>query len=116
MNKILMSILHFRAWCNLMSERRHKRGSEGDFELEAEETGFALEPAKIEVGSGYALAVSYDENDNPIIDIKTYGQVDLAKVRREIEETFPNAQIRRLNQTQSVMVAKKQKKKRGKRK
>jgi hypothetical protein len=92
-----------------MSERRHKRGSEEVTEIDIEDNNFVLEPAQVEVGSGYAIAVSYDENENPIVDVKTYGQVDLAQVRREIERKFPNAQIRQLNQTRSVIVVKKKK-------
>jgi hypothetical protein len=111
MNKPLIPILRFSARCNQMSERKHKRGSEDALETETEETSFVLEPAQVEVGSGYALAVSYDENENPIVDVKTYGQVDLAQVRREIEQIFPNAQIRQLNRTRSVVVAKKNKRK-----
>jgi hypothetical protein len=92
-----------------MSERKHKRGSEDVLGMEVEETCFVLEPTQVEVGSGYALAISYDENENPIVDVKTYGQVDLTQVRREIEQIFPNAQIRQLNRKQSVVVAKRTK-------
>jgi hypothetical protein len=99
-----------------MTERKHKRASEDVVEIDAEETGFILEPAQVEVGSGYAIAVSYDENENPVVDIKTYGQVNLAQVRREIERTFPNAQIRQLNQARSVTVVKTGKAKRGRKK
>ena len=89
-----------------MAERKHKRGSEDIVEVDAEEASFVLEPAQVEVGSGYALAVSYDENENPVVDIKTYGQVNLAKVRREVERIFPNAQIRQLNRARSYTVVK----------
>jgi hypothetical protein len=116
MNKPLIPILPFPARCSQMSERKHKRVSEDALEMEVEEASFVLEPAQVEVGSGYALAVSYDENENPIVDVKTYGQVDLARVRREIEQVFPNAQIRQLNRTQSVVVAKRNKRKRSTRK
>jgi hypothetical protein len=94
-----------------MAERKHKRESEGLIELDSEESGFVLEPTQVEVGSGYTVSVSYDENEKPIIDVKTYGEVDIAKLRREIERVFPNAQIRRLKQTQSVAIVKKRKRK-----
>lgn len=78
-----------------------------------EEVGFVLEPAQIEVGSGYTVSVSYDEDEKPVLDVKTYGKVDIIKLRREIERIFPDARIRNLTQTPSVIIAKKQKKKRN---
>jgi hypothetical protein len=93
-----------------MAERKHKRGSEGVAELD-EDACAVLEPAQIELGSAYTLAVSYDENERPVVDIKTYGQVDLARLRREIQGIFPNAQIRQKTQPQTVTVAKKNKRK-----
>jgi len=97
-----------------LSERKHKRESEGFIELDSEELGFVLEPTQVEVGSGYTVSVSYDENEKPIIDVKTYGEVDVAKLRREIERAFPNAQIRQLAQTKTVTIVKKRRRKLGK--
>lgn len=94
-----------------MVERKHKRVT-GNIEMD-EETGFVLEPTQLEIGSGYTLSVDHDENEKPIISIKTYGQVDIPKLRREIEKMFPNARIDQLNQSQSITVIKKR---RGKRK
>ena len=96
-----------------MPERKHKREPESLIELDTKELGFILEPTEVEVGSGYTISVSYDENEKPIIDVKTYGEVDTAKIRREIERVFPNAQIRQLNQTRSVTIVKKRKHKRS---
>jgi hypothetical protein len=96
-----------------MAERKHKRDSENLVEVDSEELGFVLEPTQIEVGSGYTVAVSYDENEKQIVDVKTYGEVDIAKLRREIERIFPNAKIRQLNKTQSVTIVKRRKKKRN---
>jgi hypothetical protein len=93
-----------------MAERKHKRETE-DIETD-EGTGFVLEPTQLEIGSGYTLSVNYDENEKPIINIKTYGQVDISKLRREIEKIFPNAQINQLNQSHSITVIKKRKGKR----
>lgn len=96
-----------------MAERKHKRESEGLVEMGSEESSFILEPTQVEVGSGYTVSVKYDENEKPIIDVKTYGEVDITKLRREIERAFPNAQIRRVKQTQSVTIVKKRKRKRN---
>ena len=98
-----------------MAEKKHKRESESLIELDPEELGFVLEPTQVEVGSGYTVSVSYDENEKPIIDVKTYGEVDIAKLRKEIERIFPNAQIRQLGQTpRTVTIAKKDHKKKRK--
>ena len=94
-----------------MAEKKHKRESNGFIELDSEELGFVLEPTQVEVGSGYTVSISYDENEKPIIDVKTYGEVNIAKLRKEIERIFPNAQIRQLDPTQSVTIVKKRKRK-----
>ena len=94
-----------------MPERKHKREPESIAELDSQELSFVLEPTKIEVGSGYTISVSYDEDEKPVVDVKTYGEVDFIKLRREIERAFPNAQIRRLNQTRSVIIVKRRKRK-----
>ncbi len=94
-----------------MPERKHRREPENIIELDREELGFVLEPAQVEVGSGYAISVSYDEDENPIIDVKTYGKVDVAKLRKEIKRVYPNAQIRRLSQTPSVTIVRKRRSK-----
>jgi len=94
-----------------MAEKKHKRESESFIEIDTEESGFILEPTQVEIGSGYTVSVNYDENEKPVIDVKTYGEVDIPKLRKEIEHIFPNARIRQLNQTQSVTIAKKRKRK-----
>jgi hypothetical protein len=91
-------------------DRKQKREPELPNELEIEETGFILEPAQLELGSGYTLCVNYDENDKPVINIKTYGQVDMTRLRKEILHAFPNAQIRQMNQSQTTTIVKKRRK------
>ena len=95
-----------------MAERKQKREPEEISELD-DDSSISLEPAQIELGSGYTLAVRYDEKERPLVDVKTYGHIDLARLRREIEGAFPNAQIRRTKQSQTVTVAKKNNKKPG---
>jgi hypothetical protein len=92
-----------------MSERKNKR-DEPTMEMDTEETSFTMEPAKIEIGSGYALSVHYDEHEKPIIDVKTYGKVDLTRLQKEIERSFPNAKIRQLANKPSVTIVKRNKK------
>lgn len=94
-----------------MSQRKTKR-EDISSEFDLEEAGFAVKPAKVEIGSGYAVALGYDENDEAIVDVKTYGVVDLAKLRKELETLFPHARIRHSAQKSSVAVVKKAKRKR----
>jgi hypothetical protein len=93
-----------------VAERKHKRGSEGIAELD-EDAGILVEPTQVELGSGYTLAVRYDENERPVVDIKTYGYVDMEQLRREIQGAFPNARIHQNEQPQRVILAKKNRKK-----
>ncbi|MEM3442912.1 MAG: hypothetical protein QXM86_03550 [Candidatus Bathyarchaeia archaeon] len=93
-----------------MAEKKTKRETQDIIEIDQEEPGFVLEPAQIEVGSGYTVSINY-ENDKPVINIKTYGEVDMAKLQKEIKKAFPEATIRQLTQTGSVTVVKKRNKK-----
>ncbi|MEM3703113.1 MAG: hypothetical protein QXX79_01620 [Candidatus Bathyarchaeia archaeon] len=91
-----------------MSEKRHKREHISAAKLNLpKDFGFILEPAKIEIGSGYAISLSYDEDGNPIVDVKTYGKVDSAKIKKDIERLYPNAQIRQLSQESTVTIVRK---------
>jgi hypothetical protein len=99
-----------------MSERKHKHEPENVNEVCNEELGFVLEPTPIEVGSGYALLISYDENEKPIVDVKTYGEVNISRLRKEIEKIYPDAQIRHLGQKSSVIIVKREKRKPGSKK
>jgi hypothetical protein len=95
-----------------MPERKHKREPRSFIELDSEEPGFVLEPTQIEVGSGYTISMSHDENEKQIVDVKTYGEVDIPKLRREIERAFPNARIRQLDQARPVTIVKRRRRKR----
>lgn len=90
-------------------DQKTKREPESPAEID-EEDCFELEPSHVEIGSGYTLQVSQDQYEHPVVDVKTYGKVDVQKLRREIEKAFPNAHIRRMNQTPTVTVAKTNKK------
>ncbi|MEM3726432.1 MAG: hypothetical protein QXK98_06180 [Candidatus Bathyarchaeia archaeon] len=96
-----------------MTERKQKHEAEAYIKVGEEEIGFELEPTQVEVGSGYTVSISYEE-DTPVVDVKTYGEVDIAKLRKEIQKIFPDAKIRHFNQTNTVTVVKKRKKKHAK--
>lgn len=91
-----------------MAERRQKHETKTSAKF-VEELGFELEPAQVEVGSGYTVSISYEE-DTSVVDVKTYGEVNMAKLRKEIQKIFPDAKIRHLNQTDSVKIVKQRKK------
>jgi hypothetical protein len=93
-----------------MSERKNKRISETENEDSEEET-FVVKPTHVEVGAGYTVAVSHDEHERKVIDVKTYGQVDMSLLRKEIQRVFPDADIRRFNQADSVTVVRSTRKK-----
>ncbi|MBS7646354.1 MAG: hypothetical protein QXK47_04920 [Candidatus Bathyarchaeia archaeon] len=95
-----------------MPERKQKRENPSYAEVSlTDDCGFILEPAKVEIGAGYSISLIYDEEGNPIIDVKTYGKVDSAKVRRDIERLYPNAQIRRIDEESTVTIIRKSKRK-----
>jgi len=98
-----------------MSVRKNKRVSETENEDSEEET-FLVEPTHVEVGAGYTVAVSHDEHEREVIDVKTYGQVDMSILRKEIQRVFPEAEIRRFNQADSVTVIRASRKKNKNRK
>lgn len=97
----------------VMSEKKQKQEPSSPVGLSpAEDWVFVLEPAKIEIGSGYTISLNQDEDGNPIINVKTYGDVDLAKIKRHIECLYPNAQIRHVNEEPTVTIVKKSPRKR----
>ncbi len=79
-----------------MNNGKHKRASGNISELHPGSTSLLLTPAQIEVGSGYTVAISYSEDETQIVDVKTYGEIDVEKLRKQIQGVFPNAKIRRL--------------------
>lgn len=90
-------------------EPKSKRG-ESSIEIGDEETGFVLEPTQVELGSGYAISVRYDETDKPIVDVKTYGDVDIRRMLKNIGRVYPHARIHHLNPRSSVTIARKKRK------
>jgi len=71
-----------------------------------EDISFILEPAQVEIGSGYTISVNYDEKEKQVIDVKIYGEVNEAKMKKEIRKAFPNATIRNINNSSSVSIVK----------
>lgn len=95
-----------------MSERKSKRASGTENVEYCEVQPFLIEPTCVEVGAGYTVAVSHDEQEREVVNVKTYGQVDMSLLRKEIQRVFPDAEIRRFNQADSVTVVRSGRKKR----
>ena len=74
-------------------------------ETTTEDQGFLLETAKVELGTGYTVSIDYDREENQIVSVKTYGTVDIAKIKHELQKAFPEAQIRQ--EPRTVTIAKK---------
>jgi len=72
--------------------------------LSATDEKLELKPSEVEVGSGYTVRINRDENDTPVLDIKTYGEVDTNRLRKELQRAFPEIQIRRINPTTTSTV------------
>jgi len=78
-----------------MSERKRKRrffdfSDLFDFDFDEERL---FEQESLEGGSGYSISVTYDERGKPVVKVKTYGNVDVAKLRSDIERQYPGAKI-----------------------
>ncbi|RLG60739.1 hypothetical protein DRN86_01765 [Candidatus Geothermarchaeota archaeon] len=43
--------------------------------------------------SGYSISVTYDETGRPVVKVETYGDVDKASLKKEIERKYPGAKI-----------------------
>jgi hypothetical protein len=96
-----------------MSRRRRKKGFFDfsdlfDFGFDEEEL-FEHEP--IEGGSGCSISVTYDEKGTPMVKVKTYGKVDAAELRKEIERQYPGAKIEGLEEKPLIRIVDEKKEK-----
>jgi len=55
-------------------------------------------------GSGYSISVTYDEKGKPVVQVKTYGDVDTAELRRDIEKRYPGARIEGLEKKPLIRI------------
>ena len=84
-----------------MPERRRKRKFFDIFGFGEEEFPFG-QPA--EGGSGYSVSVSYDERGKPVVRVETYGDVDVAELRKDIEQRYPGARIEGLKKQPLIRI------------
>lgn len=76
----------------MMPEKKRRRDI-WDIDFDEEEEEFPLEREPIGVGSGYSMSITYDAEGKPTVHVKTYGNVNKAQLRKEIEQRYPEARI-----------------------
>ncbi len=66
-----------------------------NFQVE-EDVSFVIEaePEPLEMGSACSFSLDYDNRGIPLIRVKTYGDVDLTKLREMILKRYPEAKLK----------------------
>lgn len=85
-----------------MPKRRRKKSFFDLFDLGEEDFLFGRE--SMEAGSGYSMSVTYHETGKPVVRVETHGDVDVAKLRRDIEERYPGARIEGLEKKPLIRI------------
>jgi hypothetical protein len=86
-----------------MPERKRKKKGIFDlFDFGEKDFVFGKEPAG--GGSGYSISVTYDEGGKPLVKVKTHGDVDVAELRRDIEQRYSGARIEGLKKKPLIRV------------
>jgi len=57
------------------------------------------------------MSVTYDEKGKPVVKVKTYGDVDAAELRRDIEQRYPGAKIEGLEKKPLIRIIDEEKEK-----
>jgi len=91
-----------------MPERKRKRRFFDLFGFDKEDFLFE-EPTKS--GSGYSISVTYNEKGKPVVQVKTYGDVDTAELRKDIEQRYPGAKIEGLEKKPLIRIIDEEEKK-----
>ena len=91
-----------------MPERKRKRRFFDLFGFDEEDFLFE-EPTK--GGSGYSRSVTYDEKGKPVVQVKTYGDVDTAELRKDIEQRYQRAKIEGLEKKPLIRIIDEEEKK-----
>lgn len=85
-----------------MSKRKRKRRFFDFFDFGEEDFLFGQEPVK--GGSGYSISVAYDDSGKPVVQVETHGDVDVAELRRDIEQKYPGARIEGLEKKPLIKI------------
>ena len=54
--------------------------------------------------SGYSISVTHDGTGKPIVKVETQGDVDVAELRRDIEQRYPGAKVEGLEKQSLIRV------------
>ena len=95
-----------------MPERKRRRRFFDLFGFGEEDFLFGGEPTGGE--SGYSMSVTYDERGKPVVQVKTYGDVDTAELRRDIEKRYPGAKIEGLEKKPLIRIIDEEEEKKAK--
>lgn len=85
-----------------MSKRKRKKPFFNLFDFDEEDFLFGTEPIK--GGSGYSSSVTYDESGKPVVQVNTHGDMDVAELRRDIEQRYPGARIEGLEKKPLIRI------------
>lgn len=85
-----------------MPERKKKRRFFDLFGFDEEDFLFGQEP--VEGGSGYSISVTYDNSGKPVVQVSTRGDVDVAELRKDIEQRYPGARIEGLEKKPLIKI------------
>ena len=72
-----------------------------------------LESDTVQLGSGYSILLD-SANEAQVVYVKTYGEVDLIALRKEIGRHYPGAKIEGLTSNTPVRVTQKRRSESGK--
>jgi len=85
-----------------MPKEKRKRGLFDLFGFD--ESSSMFEPKSFSGGSsGYSISVTY-EKGKPVVKVQTQGDVDVAELRRDIEQKYPGAKIEGLEKQPLIRV------------
>ena len=85
-----------------MPERKRKRRFFDLFGFGEEDFLFGGEPTG--AGSAYSISVTYDDKGKPMVQVKTQGDVDTTKLRKDIEQRYPGAKIEGLEKKPLIRI------------
>lgn len=92
-----------------MPERKRKKRIFDIFGFDEEDLFSGRKP--LEGGSGYSMSVTYDGTGKPLVRVETRGDVDVAKLRRDIEQRYPGAKIEGLEKKPLIRIVDEEEKK-----
>lgn len=84
-----------------MSKRKRKKHFFDIFDFDKD---FPFGNELVADGSGYSISVTYDDTGKPIVHVKTRGGIDVAELRRDIEQRYPGAKIEGLEKHPLIRV------------